>query len=172
MWMQTFTGKRICPQALKVEDINIEDIAHSLSMTCRFNGHCNQYYSVAEHCVRLSLMEDKSSPQWRLLHDASEAYIGDIITPVKSLLRTFSTLENTIHLVIAKRFGLDIKDYNYAVMSADMKLLATEARDLMNADPIKDWKMKTSPLPDKIIPWTIHGAKKKFLDRAIELGIK
>ncbi len=172
MLLHTYTGKKFCPQSPKLEDICLEDIARSLSMTCRFNGHVQTYYSVAEHCVRLSLMDNESSPQWRLMHDAAEAYLGDMVSPVKSLLRSFHTLERTLLMEIAKRFKLDIKDYNYAVMAADMKMLATEARDIVGIDPIKDWKMKTEPLSKIIKPWSPEDAECKFLRRAKILGIK
>jgi len=170
--MQTYTHKRILPHAPKIEDIVLEDIAHSLSLTCRYNGHTNTFYSVAEHCVRLSLIEHKSSEQWRLMHDASEAYLGDIITPVKLLLRSFRPIEQNFHSLIAQKFNLNLKDYNHQVMLAEMILLATEARDLMNVNPALDWGMKTEPLKEVIKPWPWMRAKKEFLQRAKELNIR
>lgn len=109
MTLITFTGIRIQnPLELRVDQVCIEDIAHSLSMICRFGGHCHPYYSVAEHCVRVS-RSDLIPREYRLdalLHDAAEAYLGDLIRPVRACLPTFQALEDRLFAVIAERFGI------------------------------------------------------------------
>jgi hypothetical protein len=173
MWIQTFTKKKVNPLSIQPEDIIIEDIAHSLALTCRFKGHCRIYYSVAEHCVRMSLIENfEGSRAWLLLHDAAETYMPDIPTPLKSIFKSAYMVEKNIQSVIAKRFNLNIKDYNYNIMLMDMRMMATEARDLMDIDPQRDWGMRAIPFKEKIIPWKWGIAEKKFLERAKELNIK
>jgi hypothetical protein len=81
-------------------------------------------------------------------------------------------VEKNIQSVIAKRFNLNIKDYNYNIMLMDMRMMATEARDLMDIDPQRDWGMRAMPFKEKITPWKWEIAEKKFLERAKELNIK
>lgn len=86
--IQTYTGKLVDPFALRVSDVCIEDVAHALSNICRFNGHCRFHYSVAQHCVyavRQARYEtvDPHALLWVLLHDAAEAYMGDVPRPIK-----------------------------------------------------------------------------------------
>ena len=88
-WMLTYTGKMVYPHQLRVEDICIEDIAHALAYQCRYNGHCNRFYSVAEHCVLVSrevekFTMNKGAALAGLLHDASETWLGDTISPNKT----------------------------------------------------------------------------------------
>lgn len=106
-WMQTFTGKQFWPADPRAEDIDIRDIAHALSMQCRYAGHCLNFYSVAEHCVLLAnaIPEHKL---WALLHDASEAYLVDVPRPVKPSLPGYKELEDDIMFVVARRFGLSL----------------------------------------------------------------
>lgn len=87
--MMTYTGRTIDPLHLKDTDVSIEDIAHSLSCICRFGGHSEEHYSVAEHSLYVEALldyrgEPDSTKLWGLLHDASEAYLGDVPRPYKS----------------------------------------------------------------------------------------
>ena len=113
--IMTFTGKKFYYLDVKPDDICIEDIAHALSNTCRYNGHCKNFYSVAEHSI---LCCDRGSNWlckiWGLLHDAAEAYIGDLVSPFKHrLLFQYSDCnckvcdyEDYIIRAIAKKFGI------------------------------------------------------------------
>ena len=74
-WIQVHSGGRFFPLEPDLDDISITDIAHSLSMVCRYGGHCLRFYSVAEHCVLLSHTVDPEFARWALLHDAAEAYV-------------------------------------------------------------------------------------------------
>ena len=95
-WIQTYTGKQFYPQDPRVEDIDIEDIAHALSLTCRFNGHVKEFYSTAQHVV-LSSMFAPFYCKWEALHhDDSEAYISDLTSPVKGMLPQYTFLEHGI----------------------------------------------------------------------------
>ena len=111
-WMQTYTGQKFFPLDPKPEEINIEDIAHALSQMCRFSGHTSTFYSVAQHsilCSRLAGCEEVAFAA--LLHDAAEAYVGDMIRPLKwngeRLGLLFCQLEDTIVHVISERFAIE-----------------------------------------------------------------
>lgn len=110
--MTTYTGKRIDPLFLKVEDICDEDIAHALSLLCRGGGHLKYFYSVGQHCIYCANEAKARGYSQRvilacLLHDASEAYISDIITPVKQHLDYYLEVENKIMDIIYKAYGLN-----------------------------------------------------------------
>src|SRR5665213_153577 len=92
-WMQTYTGKQYWPCDPRPEEVFIIDIAHALSQMCRYSGHCIHFYSVAEHSVLLSRYASTlETKKWSLLHDASEAYITDIIRPVSYTHLTLPTI--------------------------------------------------------------------------------
>lgn len=167
-WIQTFSGKRLDIFNPKEEDICIEDIAHGLALKCRFNGQCNKFYSVAEHCVRMSLWDLPGSPEWRLMHDAGEAYLPDIPRPIKQNMEYFQLIENNILNIISSKFHLSPYNQN-EIKKADEILLATEARDLMG-DP-QDWSSTIKPYKMKINPWIWRSAEILFLHRAKVLGI-
>lgn len=80
------SGKMLDLSNPAYEDVDIDDIAHGLSNICRFNGSCPRFYSVAEHSILVSMMVPKPMAAVALLHDAHEAYIGDIVTPVKEII--------------------------------------------------------------------------------------
>jgi hypothetical protein len=139
MDIQTYTGKRIDPMRMKIEDIELLDIAHSLSMVCRFGGHCSRHYSVAEHSMLVEsiLHGPPEAKLYALLHDAAEAFIGDAIIPLKVILRVgdshFSHLEEQCLRIILMALGVPYPDEatRQVVHTADMIALATERRDLL-----------------------------------------
>jgi len=112
----TYTGIEFFPLAPRFEDIYILDIAHALAMSCRFNGHSRDFYSIAQHSVHVSewLMKNVGTnateklmlAKWGLLHDASEAYIPDMCAPIKPFFPSFRTVESYLLIAIAQRFGL------------------------------------------------------------------
>ncbi|MGN0164357.1 MAG: phosphohydrolase [Candidatus Ornithomonoglobus sp.] len=100
-YITTFTGKHFYPLEPDYRDINIEDIAHSLSLLCRANGHYREFYSVADHCIdcaceALARGFDNYTALICLLHDASEAYVSDIPRPVKRELNGIDEIENRL----------------------------------------------------------------------------
>jgi uncharacterized protein len=169
-WIQTYCGQQFWPMDPSPEEIDIRDVAHSLSMLCRFNGHCREFYSVAEHSVRVSRECQPEHALWGLLHDTAEAYFGDIPRPVKHQFPSISEMEDRLLKAAAERFGLvwPIPD---AIAAVDEMLLATEARDLMDSPPA-DWLLTADPLRYKITPINPKEAEQAFLDRFEELVSK
>jgi len=170
-WIQTYTGKRFWPFDPRPEEIDILDIAYALSNLCRFGGHCEPFYSVAEHCDRASYLVPPELALWALLHDAPEAYLGDVVRPIKhrpSLLRIYGPMERALMFQVAQRFGLvPLAPEPRWVKWADEVMLRTEQRDLMKRQPC-DWesaKGVAKPLPGKIVPVPAVTAREMFLAR-------
>lgn len=134
----TYTGVEFWPLDPRPEEIRIEDIAHALSMQCRFAGHCSQFYSVAEHSVRVAELCPSKDQLWALLHDASEAYLVDLPLPIKrhSEIGThYQEAEERLMRVICERFELPVEQPE-SVARADKAMLCVEARELL---PVNSW---------------------------------
>lgn len=126
-------GRVVDLAAFKPEDVSIETVAHSLALQCRFIGHTRDFYSVAQHCVIVSHLIDKRFALEGLLHDAVEAYTGDIPTPVKSYAPELNGLEKRLQRVIRKKFGLsNTEDAQRHVKTCDVRALKAEVRDLIH----------------------------------------
>lgn len=110
------------------------DIARGLGNTCRFAGQCNRFYSVAEHSWHASyLIGDPALKFAALMHDAQEAFIGDVTRPLKSLLPAYKEIERRIEAVLADRYGFAWGADDPAIKEVDLRLLAAEQRELMPA---------------------------------------
>lgn len=168
-WIQTYSGRRFNPTNPNPKSIVLQDIAHSLSMQCRFTGHCKSFYSVAQHSVYVSYICDSQDALWGLLHDASEAYLIDIPRPLKKSgkMDNYIEFEKIMQKAICERFGLP-ENEPPSVKKADTMLLSTEARDLMQPHH-PDWRQPIEPLPFKIESWEPAKAEKMFLDRFLQL---
>ena len=169
-WLQTYSGVQFWPLAPRPEDIRLVDIAHSLAMQCRFGGHVLEFYSVAEHSVRIARELPDDLKIWGLLHDAGEAYLTDIPKPLKPHLPEYNGFEDEVLKAVAQRFDLSWP-IPEKVMYLDVVMLATEQRDVM-APPPAPWNKMPDPLPAKIEPWTWREAKDQFLTMAHTLGLK
>lgn len=170
-WIQTYTGKQFRPLRPRIEDLDINDIAHSLANQCRFAGHVKEFYSVAQHSYLVSYLCSPDDALWGLLHDASEAYLVDLPGPLKRHpdFNIYRVAEMYMMAVICDRFGLP-REEPASVRHADKVLLATEKRDLLGAEPAP-W----FPLPPPA-DWFIEGispreAKLAFLQRFDELTV-
>jgi 5'-deoxynucleotidase YfbR-like HD superfamily hydrolase len=187
----TGSGKSVNLLKPHVGIIDIRDIAQSLGAQCRFTGYTDGFYSVAEHSVEcanlvLSLvpsveLEAMTNEQKRtlqleaLMHDAAEAYLGDVSRPLKSLLNSYKALERIWEPVIAEAFGLPIKRSPY-VTKADQIMNVTEYKHLMPANPSDDLKFNmASSYDDAIDDFTFrkldyNEAADLFYDRFVELA--
>lgn len=185
----TFTGGVFNFQNISKNIVSIVDIAHSLSLQCRYTGHVRKFYSVAEHCWRMSVANLHGTVLSRLMHDAAEAYVGDIAAPFKQLLwyngddlvtdvkeyrgvnYPISRLEMQILTVICRDLDIAINVRN--TKEANKIITATEVRDLMPKGHHKlfDGYLKgAKPLIKKIRPMSSRKAEKLFLKRYYELS--
>ena len=128
-WILTHTAKKFHPLNPDPELIEIEDIAHSLSLQCRYNGHCHDFYSVAEHSVRLSQVVPTEDALWGLLHDAAEAYFSDLPRPIKNQFPKFRELEDALLEMIMHRFGLGPKMPPAVKKADEQKLSVAEMKN-------------------------------------------
>ena len=169
-WIQTYTGRQFWPLSPRPEDVCIEDIAHALSNMCRFTGHCREFYSVAQHSVLVAEMfvqvtgqETGPNVLAALLHDASEAYLVDVPSPIKPFLAGYKGMESAVMDCICIRFGIDGAPRHHPMIKfCDATLLATEARDLMCARPAP-WQEMPTPLYGAIRPLPPAEAERQFL---------
>lgn len=157
-WMMTYPSRRVVSlKDPRASDIDIEDICHALSMQCRFGGHCSDFYSVAQHSVHVAQLvqaiirdegynfdDDRTLEAMRLglMHDAHEAYIGDMIRPMKSAVgNRYHLLEGKFMACVQQRFGLYGEDEELVgiVKQADVEMLALEAKLLQGINPARDW---------------------------------
>lgn len=158
----TYTAKKFYPLDPHIDDICIEDIAHSLSLQCRYTGHCRRHFSTAQHSVYVAEVVMQTDPALgltALLHDASEAYFADVAGPVKKVIPRLVRIEKRLERVIAKKFGLKFP-FPPVIKTADTVLLITEQRDLMQE--INEHN-SVKPLNKVIKPWTSGKAEKEFL---------
>lgn len=170
-WMQTYTGRAFWPLDPRVDEIDIEDIAHALALQCRYAGHSLEFYSVAEHSCHVS---DYCSPDmalWGLLHDASEAYLTDVVRPIKGHLDGYRAIEAHVMAAVARRFGL-VDCMPAEVKRLDNAILANE-RDQIMAHPPQDWSLTEPAIPDLILScWNWRRAEIEFMVRFERLYVR
>lgn len=169
-WLTTYTGRRFYVLSATADDILIEDIAHALSNICRYGGHCKIFYSVAEHCVRLSMMvEGQRSKLLALLHDAAEAYIGDIPTLLKHywLPQVLDVEARLLDLILSK-YGVHDRPGCSEMIKHEYVLLAAEVRDLVTGGHL-GWYLPEPPDPGQIVPWSSVMAEQAYLRAFDEL---
>lgn len=131
--IRTYTGQMVNVLKPDLTKICIEDIAHALAVMPRFCGHTNKIYTVAEHSIRVAGLLPPELQMAGLLHDASEAYMCDIPTPIKILLPDYYTVENGLMHAIARKFGFEWP-LHPEVVKADKTLLEMEWDVLMDTD--------------------------------------
>lgn len=151
----------------RADEVFIEDIAHALSMQCRYAGHCLDFYSVAEHCVLLSERVQGYNALWALLHDASEAYLVDVPRPVKPFLTGYKPAEEAVMRAVCERFGLPT-GMPSEVHWADNAILRDELNQNM-ATPPEEWNIPDKALGVTLQFWTPRAAKTAFMQRFADL---
>jgi len=167
-WLQTYTGVQFYPFRATPEMINIEDIAHQLAYQTRYRGALEDYYSIAEHCVLGSQVIDPNYALEFLLHDAEEAYLGDMSAPIKRFMPDFARLGDEIRDVIFNKYGLTA-GVSEAVHQLDLAICITEKTDGF-ADSL-DWGWENTVDKLELVPqyWSPQESEDLFLSRFEEL---
>ncbi|POA75380.1 phosphohydrolase [Pseudomonas sp. GW531-T4] len=168
-WILTASGRQFDLLSPTAAMVTPYDIAHALAHLCRFNGHTRQHYSVAQHSLLVAGLCPEKHQLAALLHDATEAYIGDMTRPLKQVMPQYRQVEETIWQAICDRFNLE-PTLPSVVVRADLVLLATERRDLMPDHP-GEWDcLKGIPaMPERITPLTAQEASLQFFSRLMDL---
>ncbi|MGE0363037.1 MAG: phosphohydrolase [Vicinamibacterales bacterium] len=172
MFLQTYSGRAVDPLAPRVDDIDRRDIARALSLQCRFGGHIRRFYSVAQHSFLVSQAVPAADALWGLLHDASEAYLMDLPTPVKETgpLRGYRGVEAQLQRTIYQAFGLRGQE-PASIREADLGLLLLEV-DALHPSPAAFAAHRGQvPIPAVTVePWRTPAiAEAAFLQRLDEL---
>ena len=173
-WMATASGRQFWPLDPRPEEVNILDIAHALARLCRFGGHVAcLHYSVAQHSVLVSEIVEQDLAASRLafaglLHDAAEAYVQDIVQPVKRALRDYAAVEASVARAIGAAFGVDPAAFEHELVKhADLIACSTEKRDVMSRSSSQLWPdlEAVEPRAAVIEPWPTLLAEARFLER-------
>jgi hypothetical protein len=166
-WTHSWTGRPYFPFDPRPEDVFIEDIAQALGKICRYNGMCRRFYSVAEHSVHVSHIVPPEHAFAGLMHDAAEAYVGDVRRPFKYKLHGYREIEFLNWQAVATRFNLPIMQPD-CVTAADRAILLTEREAVMNPVP-HDWNVAGEPADIEIHCWGPESATRMFAARFTEL---
>lgn len=141
-YITTFTGKHIDPIEPDIEMVDIRDIAHALSLTCRGNGHVKTFFSVAQHCINCALEAEARGCSKRvilacLLHDAGEAYMSDVPRPFKRSLPEYCMAEDRLlDMIYGKFLGTPLNDgEKELVKRIDNDMLYYDLKELLNEVP-------------------------------------
>ncbi len=167
----TYTGKFFNPLDANPDDIDLWDIAHALSNLCRYNGHVNHFYSVAQHSVLCAQRFEPGSylRKRALMHDASEAYLGDVVAPLKhsGYYEFYIEAEERIMNAICDKYGWPHEEPE-EVKEVDIKMRGAEMRDL------KDYYPEDShdTYGFKIKPWLPSFSRAMFLEEAVQQGLE
>jgi 5'-deoxynucleotidase YfbR-like HD superfamily hydrolase len=164
MLMTTHSGRRVDLADIRPEHIIIEDVAHALAHICRFGGHTKVFYSVAQHSVRVARSVPREFMLEGLLHDATEAFVGDMVRPLKRMLPEYKGLEEAIYSAIALRYDLPL-EMSPCVKRGDEASLKSELKQFMNgADELgHDYWRNIEALPAAERAWEPIIAKSQFL---------
>ena len=164
--------------------LDIEEIAHHLSMICRFNGGCTRYYSVAEHSVHISrLTDDLMLQRWALLHDVSEAFLGDMVTPFKKhySMGSYRETEEVVQYQVYIKYMVDryssdpfaFLDFMSRIKDLEFPFLQREVYELLTTHAIKVFENKYDSFSDIEYNYPMgycqKDAKEMFLRRFKEL---
>lgn len=164
--MHTYTGIDFWPLDPRADEIVLEDIAHALSRICRFNGHSQVHYSVAQHAVIVSHLVPWVFAFEGLHHDDAEAYLSDLVRPVKKNIPQYKEIERGLEDCIAERFQL-MYPFPESVHDIDSRIVADEASALFQRVP--PWTNAYRKLGVRIRPVPAFIAKQLYLHRHKEL---
>ena len=153
-YLKTYMGKKVDPLEVDADDITLEDIAHALSLMCRGNGQVVHFYSVGQHCINCA--KEAKARGWNerlqlgcLLHDAAEAYMSDLITPIKVNMPQYYEIEDRFLKAVFEKFGLadlDATEWEL-IMEVDRALLIYDLVELLK-EPVPKEGYQVVRIPD------------------------
>lgn len=167
--VRTYTGKNLDLAKPDPRQICIEDIAHHLAKLDRYNGAGHWAYSVGQHSL---LVAEILPPEYRLpglLHDATEAYLGDVVSPLKAMLPEYRKIEQNVMNAICKSFEISFPRPGI-VKRADQAVMAAEMQQVVKWPDLAKRPDLPPPPKDMVIrqmPW--QEVKQVFLERFQEL---
>ncbi|MEC5321196.1 HD family hydrolase [Brenneria populi subsp. brevivirga] len=169
-WISTYTGRHFNYAEPSFDDICIRDIAHALSQINRFCGHTYWPYSVAQHSVGASYIVPPEFAFEALMHDAHEAYVSDMMSPLKCLLPDYKQVEANVEVMVRLHYGLPLR-MSAEVKHADLVMLATEKEALLHPNS-GDWPILDGiePSTQIIVPMSAADAEREFMNRFNELS--
>lgn len=156
----------------EISEFTIEDIARNLSHINRFTGSTEVAYNVAQHSVYVSLACPQEWAMEALMHDACEAFLGDVSKPLKNMLPDYRKIEYKVEKAIFKKYDLEFP-FDSRVKDADNAVFVCERRDLQPKCPqgmLSKDGVHVAAAPFKIVPWNAKKSEKEFLKRFYELG--
>lgn len=172
-WFQTYRGVMFHITNPSADELLFDDIAHALAYQCRFNGHTTAFYSIAQHSVLvarcLSEQFGETHVAWlrtALFHDSAEAYMGDMVRPLKITDAHFRRVEAQLEEVIAQRFNL-LFPMPYLIKRADNAVLLAERNALMSPPP-RPWSQTEEPYAGLDTYWPPETAEAIFRAAARE----
>lgn len=174
-WMITHSGRRFFPLDPRPTEVDFRDIGHALSLICRYGGHVRRFYSVAEHSTLLAehflMRGDFTWARYALLHDAPEAYIGDMVRPLKTGMTLFKTAERAVERAIFRRAGLGDGPIPREVDDADKAIVIDERAALFTPEvlALANWYPKLAPLGVVVTGHPPHVAERDFASMFIRL---
>lgn len=169
-FIETYTGRAFYPLSPKPEAISIIDIAHGLSLQCRYGGQISEFYSVAQHSVLLTYYAEQKLKATVadclqiLMHDAPEAYMTDIPRPVKQYMPEYRAWDHNIDECIREWLGISSLKRPAFQAEIDSRIIIDERAQLKSNSGL-DWGHRFEPLGIKIMPWSPKEAEKQFLVR-------
>lgn len=170
-FMTTASGGAIYPLSPDPKDVSVYDIAYALGNVCRFGGHVRKFYSVAQHCVMVAANVPRELRYAALLHDAAEAYVGDLVRPAKAGASSYRAIETRLMIVICDALRCDARELEHAeIREADVRALMTERRDLIHNPNGWTWDGVEDVLPyaDPIVPLAPADASRAWAAAFVE----
>ena len=164
----------------KPDQFEFADIAVALSRLPRFNGQCGADYKVAEHCCRCAFQSELDgcgNDEYLavLMHDAAEAFVGDMTRPLKGLIGPlYSAIEKAVQNAIGERFGIDFQRHAALIKEIDNAMLIAERRHWFTADGVEWAGEKTARVLTpkfNVAPWAAWKCEEVFTNEALTCGL-
>lgn len=166
--IQTYSGEMFDSFNPDPGKINLQDISHALSMICRYGGHSRVFYSVAEHSALMARYFAEKGVEgialMALFHDASEAYMGDVVRPLKLQMPLYRQVEENLRLAIFEKFGFPLDDLPDLIKDADLRICNDERAVLLLDRPWSAYIDALQPLGVEIQAWSPDQAKSEWLE--------